>query len=230
MLVHRHAINYNRAMQNNESVLLLHGIARTSRHMRRLKKHFEALGYHVLSLNYPSRKFPLKDLAAFVEGIVERQVPKDNTLHIIGYSMGGLVARAYLHRSKRENIGRVLLLATPNGGSEIADLLKKNRLYRWFYGPAGLELLTDARCREGLFGPCPAELGVIAGNATIDPFSSFVIGRANDGKVAVESAKLEGMKDMVLLRANHTFFPGNRRVIAQAEHFIQNGCFSRERR
>ena len=51
--------------------------------------------------------------------------------------MGGLVIRALLNRYRPDNLGRVVQIGTPNHGSEVADFLKNDWLYRLFFGPAG---------------------------------------------------------------------------------------------
>ncbi|KJV53803.1 hypothetical protein OTSGILL_0508 [Orientia tsutsugamushi str. Gilliam] len=55
---------------------------------------------------------------------------KYTSISFVGVSMGGLVIRAYLHKYKIPNLGKVVLIGTPNKGSEVADYLKNNKLYK----------------------------------------------------------------------------------------------------
>ena len=212
---------------SREQVVILHGIARSSSHMKDLTSYLEKHGYEVFNLDYPSTDHPLEELIELVQVQVDEKINADMPVHFVGYSMGGIVIRALLNKSKPQSLGRVVQLASPNKGSEVADFIKDNWLYEKVYGPAGQQLTTDQTGLGDLLGKVTYELGVIAGNASIDPVSSSIIPGDDDGKVSVESTKVDGMKDHVIVYATHTFFPGNKTVHAQTLHFLQNGTFKR---
>lgn len=209
-------------------VVLLHGVARTSKSMGKLQAAFEKANYRVLNIDYPSRSAPIGQLAEAIHPLIENlQVEEGRKIHFVGYSMGGLVARAYIEKYRPAALGRVVLLGTPNGGSEVADFLKDNKLFHWAYGPAGQDLRTDAQL-AALLGVVDYDMGVVAGTSTLDPISSYLIIKGpNDGKVSVASTKVEGMKEHVVLPVTHTFMPANKAVIAQALHFIGHGSFKK---
>jgi len=99
------------------------------------------------------------------------KIRADKPVHFIGYSMGGIVTRAVLNKFRPDNLGRVVQLASPNNGSEVADFLKDNWLYEKVYGPAGKQLVTDGAGIDDLLGKVDYELGVVAGTFSIDPVS-----------------------------------------------------------
>ena len=99
-------------------------------------------------------------------------------------------------------------------------------LYRKLFGPVGQQLVTKFRDAPILFGNVDYGLGIIVGNRTIDPISSYLIGKPNDGKVSIESTKLEGMRDHIVIPAAHAFLPQNRMVREQALHFLDKGYFT----
>jgi triacylglycerol esterase/lipase EstA (alpha/beta hydrolase family) len=126
-------------------VVLLHGIARTSRSFRKLQRALEASGFATLNLGYDSRRKSLERLAEQIHPAIGRFANDvEGRLHFVGHSMGGLLARVYLAKHRPERLGRVVMLGTPNGGSEIADRLKGLALYRGYFGPAGQQLVTTA--------------------------------------------------------------------------------------
>lgn len=215
------------ADERNEQVVVLHGLARSSSHMAALSNYLEDRGYTVFNIDYPSTRHGMEKLAAMVADELRKKVRPDQPLHFVGYSMGGLVTRAVLNRYRPDNLGRVVQLASPNKGSEVADLLRGNWLYAEVFGPAGTELATRDNGIAELLGSVDYELGVIAGNFTIDPVSSAVIPGPDDGKVSVESTKVQGMRDHIIVNASHTFFPQNERVIVQTYNFLRFGAFSR---
>lgn len=210
---------------NGEQVVLLHGIARSSSHMEDLEKFLAAKGYTVFNLDYPSTTHTLEKLTAIVADDIRNKVRADKPVHFIGYSMGGIVTRAILNKYRPDNLGRVVQLASPNNGSEVADFLQDNWIYEKVYGPAGKQLTTGDAGIDDLLGKVDYELGVVAGNFSIDPVSSSLIPGDDDGKVSVKSTKVEGMKDHVLVYASHTFFPQNQEVQNRALEFIRFGQF-----
>lgn len=209
---------------------MLHGIARTKRTMNKLQRHFEQNEYRVLNVDYPSRKHPIDELASRIHPDIEKFNEAEVPLHFVGYSLGGLVTRAYIAKHRPPNLGRVVMVGTPNHGSEVADFLRKNAYAPsfWFYGPAGEQLITQPAYGDGL-PPIDYEAGCIAGDWTNDPVSSLVlIRKPNDGKVSIESSQAPGMRDHIVLHATHTFMMQNPKAIHQVRHFIENGKFHRE--
>lgn len=210
-----------------EGVVILHGIFRTSRSMHGLAEFLKKHNYLVLNVSYPSTRLPIEEIVECIHPQIDtfaRQV--QGRMYFIGYSMGGLVIRAYLCKYMPDNMGRVVMIGTPNHGSEVADVLQRRWLYRTCYGPAGQQLITALPEAERLFGDVAYELGVIAGNRSLDPISSFIIGQPNDGKVSIRSTCLEGMKDHIVIPATHTFFPSNHTAWRLALNFMQNGEFT----
>ena len=205
-------------------VVLLHGIARGSSSLKRLERALQVAGFATLNIDYASRKKPIAALADDIHPAIARFAEREAPLHFVAHSMGGLVTRAYIAKHRPDRLGAVVMLGTPNGGSEVADLLSGSRLYRGFYGPAGLEL-TTARRPDAL----PAvdyPVGVIAGNRFIDPVAGlFVLPKPNDGRVSVQSATLAGMADHIVLKASHTELPRHGVAIEQTIAFLKNGRF-----
>ena len=129
--------------ESKAGVVLLHGISRTSRSFRRMQTMAEAAGFATLNIGYASRHKPLETLADDIHPAIARfAASTEGPVHFVGHSMGGLLTRVYLARYRPARLGRVVMLGTPNGGSEIADRLKHLIAYRAFFGPAGQQLGT----------------------------------------------------------------------------------------
>ncbi len=207
-------------------IVLLHGIVRSSSHMKYLEQYLRKQGYDVINLNYPSTNYKLEQLVGIIHDDLSKTLVEDKPVHFIGHSMGGLLVRAVIHKHRPQNLGRVVQLAAPNNGSEVADILKNYWLYKKVYGPAGQQLTTD-KDLSSLFGEVDYELGVIAGNSTIHPISSIIIPGEDDGRVSIKSTKLNGMKDHIIVSASHMFFPINNTVHLQTEHFLKYGVFNK---
>jgi len=209
-------------------LIVLHGIGRTNQNMQTVSDHFTAQGYLVLNLNYASRDKELKNLSTDIhQKITKFTTDPNKPIHFITHSMGGLVARAYITQYKPKNIARVVMLGPPNQGSEVADFFKENWLFQGYYGPAGQQLKTDQQMIKAVLGEVNFDLGVIAGDRSIDPVSSIIIPGKDDGKVAIERTKVSGMADHIVLHVTHTFMMKNKQVIEQAQYFIEHGFFKK---
>lgn len=213
---------------NGETVILLHGIGATPRSMRPLEGALRDEGYLVRNTAYPSTKHRLDVLADIVIETIHDDIKGTaGPVHFVGHSMGGLVTRAIIKRNRPAKLGRVVMLGTPNHGSEVADLLRNLAAFKRIYGPAGQQLLTTTLADVQAQVPeVDFELGIIAGTRTIAPLGSYVIGKPSDGRVSVESTKLPGMSAHLILPVTHTFMPRNRRVICEVSEFLKTGQFS----
>lgn len=216
-------------MAKQDGIVLLHGIARRSSSLATLENALQAEGYRTLNIDYPARSHSIEDIVAFMrEPVAGFSAELDGRLHFVTHSMGGLVARAYINRHRPERLGHVVMLAPPNEGSEIADALGNNLLFRAFFGPAGSELGTarpDALCE--ILGEVDYPLGVVAGDRSFYPIGSLMLPGANDGRVSVERTKVAGMADHITIHSTHPLIMRNREAIAQVSHFLKHGRFDR---
>ena len=178
-------------------------------------------GFDVLAITYPSRRLPLEGIANFVHEKIVQTTAHYTRVHFVGHSMGGLVIRHYLSAYPAANTGHVVMLGTPNQGSEWADLLKHFILFRGLYGPAGQQLTTDT-LHPAAAG---AQTGVIAGNVSHIPFSSRVLRGANDGQVSVARTRLPEMHAHCVLPCSHTALLFRRSVAERVSRFLKTATF-----
>lgn len=215
------------AQVKRDGVVLLHGISRTARSFARMQAALEASGFTALNLDYPSRRKSLEALAEEIHPEIERFAGGiEGSLHFVGHSMGGLLTRVYLARHRPIRLGRVVMLGTPNSGSEIADRLKNFLPYRILFGPAGQQLGTQrGAALQALFPPADYPVGIIAGNRSIDPISSIFLTRPHDGRVSVANTRLDGMADHIVLATAHPFLPENDIAIEATIAFLEDCKF-----
>lgn len=210
-----------------DCVILLHGLARTSHSMETMQNALQQENYHVVNINYPSRKKSIEVLspAAINTGLVQCHLKHNEKVHFVTHSMGGILIRYYLEHNKIERLGRIVMLAPPNGGSEVVDKLKKLPGFSFINGQAGSQLGTDVNSLPNKLSSPNCEVGIIAGTKTINPILSLLLSNPDDGKVSVKNTKLEGMSDFITVPVSHPFIMKNDTVIKQTIHFLGDGIF-----
>ncbi len=216
------------ASNRTERVVLLHGMGRTARSMGHMEKGLREAGFDVESLGYASTTRAIADLARETLDPVFAAAGTTQRVHFVTHSLGGILVRVYAAARKPAALGRVVMLAPPNEGSELADALASNPLYRAATGPAGQQLGTGSNSVPLRLGPVEFELGVIAGNRTLNPVYSHIVPGVDDGKVSVDRARVEGMKDFLVVPCSHTWIMNDDGVIAQTVRFLREGRFSHE--
>lgn len=215
----------NPASGLRECVVLLHGLARTSRSMRELQEALSAEGFAVLNIDYPSTRYPVQTLSdKHIKPAVERHCGTGyDRIHFVTHSLGGIIVRYYLRHHDRPEAGRVVMLSPPNRGSELADTFHDWFVFRWVNGPAGVQLQTGADGLPARLGPVDFDLAVITGNRTLNPLYSMIIPGDDDGKVSVRSAKVDGMSAFEVVPHTHTFIMQADEVIRRVLRYLREG-------
>lgn len=210
-----------------QCVILLHGLSRTDFSMFRMERALEESGYLVANIHYDSREHIVEDLAsiAIEEGLQSCRERQARRIHFATHSLGGILVRYYMQSNSIPELGRVVMLAPPNQGSEIIDVFGRMPGFELFSGEPARQLGTGPNSLVNNLPGVSFELGVIAGNRSISPFFSLALPDRDDGKVSVESTKVEGMRDFIEVPYSHTFIMQRDEVIDQVKYFLRNGRF-----
>ena len=139
-------------------VLLLHGLGSSASSMTYLKNHLISQGYadfpngYVNAFSYNANipvGFTYNSVHEFSQSLITSA--KNNyqvsagKVDVVGYSMGGLLSRAYLQSSQyRNDLNKLITINTPHSGSELANH-PLAALYAFFkQQPAIMELRTNS--------------------------------------------------------------------------------------
>ncbi|MEE9369818.1 MAG: alpha/beta fold hydrolase [Pontiella sp.] len=209
-----------------ETVVLLHGLARSSRAMNKMEKALRSDGYTVINHDYPSTSATIEVLTPQIFNSLEPLIRDADTVHFVTHSMGGILLRHHMERHRIPNLGRVVMLAPPSRGSEVTDKLGKVFLYKWINGPAGNQLGTGANSHPLRLKAPEFELGIIAGDRSINPILSMLIPGPDDGKVSLARVKPESYTDYLQLHVTHPCMVWNNDVIQKTYQFLEYGSFT----
>lgn len=212
---------------SNDCVVLLHGLNRSNRAMSKMAESLQEVGYSTVNIDYQSQSATIEILAPLVvnDGLERCRETEAERIHFVTHSIGGILLRYAHNESPIPDLGRVVMLAPPNQGSEIVDRTRDWVGVELLSGEAGLQLGTDENSIPALLGPVDFELGVIAGTGTISPILSAMLPHPNDGKVSVASTKVEGMKDFLVVDNSHHYIVSDDDVIENTKEFLQTGSF-----
>ncbi|MFB6355357.1 MAG: esterase/lipase family protein [bacterium] len=206
-------------------VFLVHGILRGKESMQPFFDRLRKFGFEPVSVTYPSTRGSVADHADQLTTVLNR-VQDADTVSFITHSMGGIVARELLSREaewkKNLEVGRLVMVAPPNRGSEVADLVASFYPIREIAGE-GLEDMTTRQIDEI---PIPdVEFGIIAGaqgdTAGLNPF----LPGNDDGTVRIEEAYLPQARDFITVPGQHSFIMYDEKVIQNAVYFLRKGQF-----
>lgn len=207
-----------------ERVVLVHGLGRSNAAMWMLAARLERAGYAVHRVGYRSfnntAPAMLADVAAQVQSCCASGA---RPVHFVGHSLGGLLIRAYLQSHRPPQLGRVVLMGTPNHGAALADRAKGvDWVRRWV--PVVTALAQDAGGMAATLRTPDYPLGVIAGVSEGRNNEAYLPG-ADDGVVTVASTRLDGMADFVQVATGHTTMRYDSEVAHQVVTFLKQGRF-----
>lgn len=205
-----------------KAVIAIHGVLRSSKSFVPMLDTLKKAGYQVFGFDYPSTQVQIPEAAEYLHSCIQ-SLEGVEEINLVVHSMGGLVVRSYLGMHHDDRIHRMVMLGVPNKGAEMADLMKRNLLFRMIYGPAGQQLVTDPK---GLIASLPTpefDFAVIAGGRGDERGFNPLIEGDDDGTVRVVSTRLPGACDFATVKCLHSFLMRDPSVAEMTVRFLNDG-------
>ncbi len=210
-----------------ESVVLVHGIWMPGAIMSMLRHRLEEHGFAGRLFDYYAVNVDLDDNAERLARVMAEEAEGRDAVHVVGHSLGGVVALRAHKRHPDAPPGRIVCLGSPLCGSRAATELARWRIGQRMLGrtiTSGV-MVEPADC-WGADVAARRDVGVIAGNRPIG------LGRViaafdeeNDGAVAVSETRLPGAEHLVM-PVTHTGLVWSREVADQVATFLRTGHFA----
>ena len=205
------------------TVVLLHGLWMNAAAMFLLARALRRAGLRTACVGYRPMREPL---GAHLERVSAALRDRgEGPVHLLGHSLGGLVALHALALPAAARVQRVLLLGSPVSGCESAMRLAALPGGRALMG-RGLDMLSHP------FGCVPvanaaAQVGAIAGTRALG-LGRLVLGSAadGDGVVSVAETRLPGMAAHRAISVSHSGMLFSREVARQSVAWLRDGAFA----
>ncbi len=210
--------------KGRDLVVMTHGIASTRFFLTPLALRLRRAGFGVRLYGYPSLWWSNRTFGRRFASLLRRLGDRCDQLHVVGHSMGGIVARCALEEELPPNLGRVVQIAPPNQGSHMATRIGHYHGHAlWdavvvpphrLIAPTLSELRDTPDSFVRQLGPPPpgVEVGVVTAS--------------HDRVLHPEQTHLPGAADEVTIESWHTGVLWKRETADQVARFLRTGAFT----
>ena len=208
-------------------VVLVHGLCQTRAKMETIETHLKNTSkLRVINFGYASTQADIETHAAALGEVLQHAKPRAK-VSFVGHSMGCIVVRSLLARNGKRDwkLGRVVMIAPPNQGAEMARRLSGSRLVRTCLGPGFEQLASDEPKGVASLRSPPCEFAVIAGTSPKWLLNSPLIAGDDDWIVGVNETRLAGAKAQACADSHHGDIVHEPKVLALTSQFLLHGDF-----
>lgn len=213
--------------QPGDYVVVVHGLTWLKDTMKPTVQRLEREGYRAVSFRYPSRESMNVDelVAALADTVTKECTDRTKRVHFVGHSMGTVLLRCYLAKHRPSHLGRVIFMAAPNQGTELADLISRSKTLQVIFGRSAPALGRGKDCLPCKLPAADYSPGIIMGNRTGYFMLSAMLPGEDDGIIPVASGRLSGMGDFIVVPTTHSYMPAAESALTQVSQYLRHGAF-----
>jgi pimeloyl-ACP methyl ester carboxylesterase len=199
-------------------VILVHGLWLGDWSVAPLARHLRAAGFETDAFAYSGVREPLADVASRLAARIAASGPD---VHLVGHSLGGLVALRATLAAHAQAPGRIVCLGSPLAGSAAA------RGFAAVPGGAAMVGHCGATLAAGAADFDPRwTVGSIAGRLPVGlGFLLAPLAGPHDGTVAVEETGMPGLADHCSIAASHSGLLFSDEAARLCAGFLRHGRF-----
>jgi uncharacterized alpha/beta hydrolase family protein len=209
-------------------VYVIHGYGSSRLMMHKIVKEIRKADFITENYAYNSIRDDLDTIGKKLYLRIKKDKP--DTVSFVSHSMGALAVRSMIQYAIKDKdfpvIFRIVMIAPPNKGAQIADFYSSVEILKRLLGPNIGHMRTDPDSyAHKLPIPQNSEIGIIAGlRGKKKGYNLFMKGD-NDGYLTPEKTKLGIEKDFVILKSEHNFLTQNKQVCQLITEFLKLGYF-----
>lgn len=211
-------------------VYVIHGYASPLAVVRKLNRYLKKEHYNTEMYQYKSMYSQLDSIGKKLYYDVKKA--NVDTVSFVTHSMGGLVVRSLFQYASKDSsfpiIYRVVMIAPPNKGAEMADIFDSFKMLKKLLGPNVKNMRTDSSSYANRLPQPNTTVGIVVGMRGKKKGYNPYIKNDNDGFISVEKTRLENESDVFFTKADHLFVVRKKVVLKQTVAFLRNGQFTHQ--
>ena len=199
----------------SQTVVLIHGLGGNRSDMWRLGRRLRCAGYQIRKIGYWSIGQRIEPLVERLKELLEEMENTSSVegVHLVGHSMGGIIARGALADQRENKVKSLLMIAPPNQGSHVA-----RQIAPWFgWMVPSLAQLSDAP---------DSYVNLLDQLVELDDLKLGIIEAEKDRVIARGAVLLNRPHEYCRVRGNHAILTWYLRTVQLAEKFIREGRFA----
>jgi hypothetical protein len=212
----------------SHKVYIIHGYANPKSIMNDIYRDVKKAGFVAENYAYPGLYMELDTIGKrLYQDVLNDGI---DSVSFVTHSMGGLVVRAMLKYSGTDQnfpkIYRIVMIAPPNRGADIADFFKEAKKVKVLLGPNVEKMETDSTSYANQLPiPFNTEIGIIVGVRRKDRGYNHLIPGNDDGLLTPERVYLGNEKDVAIVNYDHLGVIKRKKSRRLVIEFLQTGVF-----
>ena len=220
-LHHDYKINKYDKTENEEYIILFHGIYGTEKDMKPIAEMLENKNNNIISIQYPTNSDSVEIISEkYIKPVID-ELDSDKKIHFVVHSMGSGILRYYLKNNSMDNLGKVVFISPPSHGSALADHFI-SKMLKDQLGEAVLQFSTKEDSFVNKLGDPDYSCYVLIGNKSNNPVYSAIIPGKDDGMVPLDGSKLDSCAYKVVNNTTHTSILKDKRTFDEIENYLKN--------
>jgi pimeloyl-ACP methyl ester carboxylesterase len=206
-----------------KTVIVIHGLWMTGFEMGWLRGKLRQAGYKPLRFSY---RMLSRNLDFNIEKLREMIRAQSGPVHLVGHSLGGVLALQTLKKYPDLKVDRVVCMGSPLADTRAGRNVASFGFGRFMLGktlPAAVfEKPLNVWCGKQQVGSIAGSFGAGIGQLVAK------LKTPHDGMISAIETKLPGIADNLLLPVNHTGMLMSERVVDQIDFFFRFGRFDHQ--